>query len=698
MKKNVLLFLLSTVASLLAAQGFDEVVPCVTHLIPPAYSSGTSDGNIVQTIPDNTEKIIPVVFHIFHESGLENISRENVLLALERLNKDFDRNHENLPQTPEVFKNIAADVDVRFVLATKDPQGNCTDGINRYYTPLTSLVLGNSFALPEPLEPYQWDYKRYLNVFVSKSLTGYQGNDIYVVSLGYGTFPGSFVNLGMNAIFLSHETLLFSQNGISSGETISHEVGHWLDLRHIWGDTGPDVLSCSDSDGISDTPNQEGPSGKCFSNFPFVTCNNGPNGNIFCNFMDYGDKGCRTMFTNGQNTRMQNILNTRPDRKDLSTDANLEFTGVNQWNSNFSCPTIPNADFATDQAYFIYCKPNIEVKFQERCFNGSSDSLRWFFPGGTPSMANSPEVVVNYPDAGLYQVTLVASNEFGSDTITRSVKIQAIDGIPYVSGGNGEDFETANSIDDVGAVFQVTGGVNFKISNAAGFNSSKSLECKRGVGEYYRLRFITKKFEIGPQDSVFSFYLSHRGEEFPRNKGIRVVASYNCRDVNTEQSIGLLLGDEIETTTIGSSADVYIPNNPDQWKEINFIIPPQFRGRNDVQFQFNYTADQTNNLYIDNIRVKSSIMTLVSEPGNNFDWNIYPNPTNAEFIVEFYQHGSPAIFKVFDINGRLMHSQEINANKKQINVGSTLPPGFYVCQLVDSKGCQFGSTKKLIKY
>jgi len=697
MKKYILLLFFGATTTLLTAQHFDEVIPCGTHLIQPAHSSWVGNESLLRTTTSNTEKIIPVVFHIFHESGLENISRENVLLALERLNKDFDRNHENLPQTPEVFRNIAADVDVRFVLATKDPQGNCTDGINRYYTSLASLVIGRASALPEPLEPYQWDYKKYLNVFVSKRLIAYDGNS-YRALLGYGVLPGGILNFGLNAIFLSHETMLFSQQGISAGETISHEVGHWLDLRHIWGDAGSEVQNCFDSDGISDTPNQLGASNKCFQDFPFITCNNVPNGNMFCNFMDYGDKGCRTMFTNGQNTRIQNILNTHPDRKDLWTSSNLNFTGVNQWMPTFSCARAPEAGFATDQAHSIYCKPEIEVTFQERCSKGTVDSLRWFFLGGRPSTATSAEVAVNYPEAGQYYVKLIASNAFGSDTVTRTISIQAIDGIPYATGSSGEGFENANSIDDVGTVFQITGGVNFKISNVAGYNSTKSLECKWGITDYYQLRFITKKFEIGPQDSIFSFYLSHRGEEFPRNKGIRVVASYNCRDISTEQSIGLLLNDELETTTVGNPNANYVPTSPSQWKEINFVIPPQFRGRNDVQFQFNYTADQTNNLYIDNIRVKSNIMTSTSEPEKKFDWNIYPNPTDNELTIEFKQIGNPAVFNVYDINGRLLLTERISGSNQRINVGNLLPRGFYVCKLTNSKGFQIGETKKLIKY
>lgn len=691
MKQYILFLLFSATTTLLTAQHFDEVIPCGTHLIQPAHSSWEGNESLLRTTTSNTEKIIPVVFHIFHESGLENISRENVLLALERLNKDFDRNHENLPQTPEVFRNIAADIDVKFVLATKDPQGNCTDGINRYYnTSFTNLQFGSNINL----FAYDWDYKKYLNVFVHKSLVSQSAT-----FSGFAILPGPTL-YGTNAIFLSHESMLSFNQGISTNRTISHEVGHWLDLRHIWGDNNDDVTqNCADSDGISDTPNQLGPSNKCFQDFPFVTCINGPNGNMFCNFMDYGD--CRTMFTNGQNTRIQNILNTHPDRKDLWTFANLDFTGVNQWMPTFSCSSKPKADFATNQAYFIYCKPDVEVIFQERCFHGSSDSLQWFFPGGTPSNATSSEVSVNYPDAGLYQVILVASNEFGSDTITRSINIQAIDGTPYAIGSSGENFENAKSIDDVGAVFQITGGTNFKISNAAGYNSSRSLECVMGLDKYYRLRFVTKKFTIGPQDSIFSFYISHRGEEDvtkPRNKGIRVVASYNCRDISTEQSIGLLLNDELETTRVGNPNANYIPTSPNQWKEINFVIPPQFRGRNDVQFQFNYTADQTNNLYIDNIRVKSNIRTSTSEPENNFDWNIYPNPADNELTIEFKQLKNPSIFNVYDINGRLMLTERISGNNQRINVGNLLPRGFYVCNLADSKGFQIGETKKLVKY
>ncbi len=688
MKKNILTFVFSTMATLLAAQNFEDIAPCGVHLLQQINSSWESDENLVQSSFDNTEKVIPVVFHIFHESGFENVSRENILLALERLNKDFNKNHENLPQTPTVFSNIAADIEVQFVLATKDPQGNCTDGINRYFTNLTALQLQNSLNLSQ----FLWDDNRYLNVFVSRTLAS--GNTL---SLGYGVFPGFNPPYG-NAIFLSHEVMLFSEQGIYADESITHEVGHWLDLRHVWGDTGGNVHNCGDTDGITDTPNQLGPSRKCFQDFPFITCNNGPNGNMFCNFMDYGSKGCLTMFTNGQKNRMQTILNFTSDRKNLWTPVNLDSTGANAWTPAFSCPATPEADFALDKPYFIYCEPNIEVKFEERCFKGAVDTLQWLFPGGTPNTASSSEVSVSYPNEGQYSVTLIASNQFGSDTITRTITISAIDGTPYAVGSNGEDFENANTIEDVGAVFQILGGVNFKVSNAAGYNSNKSIECKQGFGEYFRLHFVTKKFAIGQQDSIFSFYLSHRGEEVIRDKYIQVIASYNCRDRSVEQYIGLLYGDETETTNIGSPFSVFIPNSPDQWEEINFVIPSQFRGRDDVQFQFNYFADRTNNLYIDNIRVKSNLTTALNEPEKKENWNIFPNPVDNELTVECNcSKSNQTILNIYDVSGRLVLSRSINKDTDRVQLSGMLPYGIYFCKLIDDQGLQIGDPKKLIK-
>jgi len=117
-----------------------------------------------------------------------------------------------------------------------------------------------------------------------------------------------------------------------------------------------------------------------------------------------------------------------------------------------------------------------------------------------------------------------------------------------------------------------------------------------------------------------------------------------------------------------------------------------------VQFQFNYTADQTNNLYIDNIRAKSSIMTPTAEPENSFDWNIFPNPTDNELTIEFKQIGNPMSFNVFDINGRLMFTEQVSGNNQRISVSNLLPAGFYTCKLVNDKGVPIGETKKLIKY
>jgi len=140
--------------------------------------------------------------------------------------------------------------------------------------------------------------------------------DISGGTLGYAQFPGG--SASTDGVVCDYQ--YFGTNGTATapfnkGRTATHEVGHWLNLRHIWGDDG---TGCTGSDQVTDTPNAAGPNYGCPA-FPTVTCSNGPNGDMFMNYMDYTDDACMFMFSSGQVSRMQALFATGGARASLLT-------------------------------------------------------------------------------------------------------------------------------------------------------------------------------------------------------------------------------------------------------------------------------------------------------------------------------------------------------------------------------------------
>lgn len=173
--------------------------------------------------------IIPVVFHIIHQGGPENISRAQVLQALQQLNNDFNRRNHDTLDIPPVFQQIRGTANIEFRLAKKDPNGHCTDGINRVFSPLTSQY--NNWLSYD--DGQIWDHTRYMNVFVAKDLLP---NDVGTANF---TLPGlanlqpvsGTGNPNHDFISMRYDVMGFSINGLpmaSHGHILTEEVGHSL--------------------------------------------------------------------------------------------------------------------------------------------------------------------------------------------------------------------------------------------------------------------------------------------------------------------------------------------------------------------------------------------------------------------------------------------------------------------------------------
>jgi hypothetical protein len=238
---------------------------------------------------------VPVVVHVLYNMSKEKISDKQIQSQIDVLNADFSAMNADGNLIPDVWKNLRMDAGIRFQLAKIDPKGKKTTGIVRRKT--TKKVFGSNDAMKfRSLGGADaWPSDTYLNIWVCTLGEGL---------LGYAQFPGGPPETDgvviLNAAFGTNGVV---QAPFNLGRTATHEVGHWLNLRHIWGDT----QDCSGSDFVSDTPTQQFPN-RDKPTFPKVSCGNGPNGDMFMNFMDYVDDAAMQMFTKGQVVRMHAAL------------------------------------------------------------------------------------------------------------------------------------------------------------------------------------------------------------------------------------------------------------------------------------------------------------------------------------------------------------------------------------------------------
>jgi Pregnancy-associated plasma protein-A len=238
---------------------------------------------------------VNVVVHVVYKRAAENISDAQVKSQIDVLNKDFRAKNADKSKVPSVWSSLIADSNIKFQLAKRDPRGRATKGITRTKTTRSAFPADNSVKTKAGGGIAPWPPNRYLNIWVCNLGDGL---------LGYAQFPGGPAKTdGVVILHRAFGTTGTAKAPFDKGRTATHEVGHWLDLRHIWADT----LGCGGSDFVADTPNQAGPN---FGSptFPKISCLNGPHGDMFMNYMDYVDDAAMVMFTTGQGARMNACL------------------------------------------------------------------------------------------------------------------------------------------------------------------------------------------------------------------------------------------------------------------------------------------------------------------------------------------------------------------------------------------------------
>ena len=248
----------------------------------------------IATHPTETRAVItiPVVFHVVYNTSAQNISDAQCQYQIDQLNQDFAHINTDAGNAPASFLALAANTNIQFCMAQRDPSGNATTGVERRNTTTTSFSTNDNIKHTSTGGMDAWSSSSYLNIWTGNLSGGV---------LGYAQFPGGAAATD-GVVFLYSSIGSIAHPGTAApynlGRTATHEVGHWLNLYHIWGDDG---TSCSGTDNVSDTPNQADENYGCPS-YPTPSCSN--TSDMYNNYMDYTDDPCMNMFTTGQAARI----------------------------------------------------------------------------------------------------------------------------------------------------------------------------------------------------------------------------------------------------------------------------------------------------------------------------------------------------------------------------------------------------------
>ena len=751
MKKRIFAFV---AGSLFAFSGFaQEVVPCGTdealeHLhqqFPQLKQEYVANQELlrnslqVETVVENgvakknATYVIPVVFHILHEYGSENIPDSRVYTIMEELNEDYNATNADLSQVIPMFDTVVGDAGIEFRLAAKDPFGNCTNGIEHIYTHETNF--GESVS-----KMNQWNRAHYMNVWVVHIPTS--GGDIQGTLLGYATFPA-----GTDGSGFWTDGIVCRDYTISSGDrTLSHEAGHYLGLAHPFNgvqDIG-NAAQCGD-DGVIDTPPTEGSFSTCNLNLPTCDTTNAylPLANVQ-NIMDYSS--CAVMFTRDQATITNNTLEgISGQRNVLWQDSILELTGVKDLlipqdpSDQLTVPLCaPVADFFTPDGV---CKTNgsavctktacvgTSIRFEDASWNAVIDSREWTFQDGSPATSTSANPIVSFTSPGWKQVTLTVTNAAGSDTRVEDRYIYispnwsdnqgpvTFDMEEEFAPGTGNYLFLTENVEENFGKFGIVDGVGYDGSQAwklqTYFDNSQADAFTDDWFYNFRLggsidRLITPSVELAYTSNVtvtFKYaYATNATVEADITEELKVYASRDCgeswapRVLSVDgQTVGSTIsGDDIVTAGYASNAD-FNPSSNLQWREGSFTYSPN-NSDSRTRFMFEFRAsDLASNLFIDNISVQG-VLNLQEAGLEGMDLQVFPNPTSGEPInVSYVALDTPTTFTLRDAQGKIIATQVINTTNGQVTSQlentANLPAALYFLEV--SSG-DHSTTRKVV--
>lgn len=606
---------------------------------------------------DDQVYIIPTVFHIVHQRGDENISNEQILDAMEVLNRDFRKLNADTINVHPSFADIVGDARIEFRLPTIDPLGNCTNGIDRVYSPQT--FLGESTSKPNP-----WPRDKYMNVWVTRT----------IVSGAAGYFTGA-PSISDGILILDGYVGRIGTGTENLSRALTHEVGHYFSLNHVWGSNngegnppaGHMQPDCGD-DGVEDTPITRG-----WNICPPVANRADCDPNIIENvenYMEYSYCPSAHMFTEGQVERMRFAAQSPSSQRDnLWTEQNLQVTGIAE---GYRMTCGPLADFYAVVGNSLTSPvvpftpttcTNTNVRFVDNSSRSFPTGWSWTFQDGNPATSTERNPTVQFTSPGWKTVTLTVSNDNGSSTKTDEYAVLIGGNDLTVQGSYQESFEGDAGIYPY---FEANYGVNhtyYRQYVGGGHTGSKCAWLNSG--DRFQLNFIdpTNAFDyddlISPnmdldamQSAQLSFWYSYSTTTTTLADATEKLEIYSSTDCGRTWQLRTTVNGEALITNGNMN------NGPGVWAQKTVTLPSSVLNNN-IRFRFRFISSEfSNDLFIDDINISGSVG--IEDMSADQLLNVFPNPSNDQFTIQaFGMDRFRTEMTITDMSGAIVYSNSI---------------------------------------
>ncbi|WNJ16648.1 PKD domain-containing protein [Pontibacter sp. G13] len=532
---------------------------------------------------------IPVVVHVIYSNYRENIPDEQVFSQIEVLNQDYRRKNPDQTNTPRQFRNVAADTKIEFCLASVDPNGNPTNGIHRVSMPGAPFTERNFQSRVQPNTI--WNPDQYMNIWVCNLADNVVGFAQFPASNrveGLAEFRKTRESDGVVIHYQAFGTVGAVQYPFNKGRTATHEVGHWLGLRHIWGDNG-----CLADDYCNDTPPTAEANYECGSLPTVCESFTAP---MIQNYMDYTPDQCMNLFTLEQKARMRMVLETSPRRQSLLRSGRCN-----------EAVLPPTPKFTADLT--SGCGP-LKVQFKDLS-EGSQLSYEWFFTGGKPERSTDRNPKVTFKRPGRYGVTLRVSNSAGTRTVSQEQYIRVLDGgrtLPFAMDAEEVDELEAKNIRVLNPDRDEAWALEERVSAYGNGLGSVAIPPARnyrpGSADWLILPMVDFSRDTRHQITFDWAYMSPSGVF---DDTLRVMVATGCS--HTFQAVWTKTGSEL-----GLKSQVQQSNGlptPDQWNQ-EVVDLSRFSGDPYVQIAIVRRSGTGNATFIDNFSVSSGVQVKPS--------------------------------------------------------------------------------------
>lgn len=633
----------------------------------------------VRSDDDTVVYHIPIVFHVLYDptnlSDNHNLSDQAVQDAVALLNRDYRKRNADTTEICCGFETIAADSRIQFDLATRDPFGNCTNGIDRVTTQRSTMA--GDFS-----KVSGWPRNHYVNIWVVNTIAS-------PGVAGYAYFPAdvqdSYGALRDGVVILSTSLVSFA---------LVHEIGHYLNLQHVWGSNNDAGAACGD-DGVEDTPETKGYNLTCPGPINNDICTPGVHEN-YQNYMDYSY--CSMMYTNGQRDRMRATLNnTVSSRSNLWKPENALYTGTH--GNEVSCAPVP--DFYTLNPFVC---PGVPVQFKANVKRATATSWNWTFAGGSPATSTEQNPTVSFTDPGPHDITLTVGNDHGENSITKSHVVTIGANYSEVNGLLNEPFNNPNALslwprvnyENNSTSWAWTGETGHNAPGCVKLNASSTYDQVQDI--FPENTFSDKDILLTPtmdlqyvssvQLSFWYAYKTRTSVAADITESLEISYSIDCgKSWLTKQT---LTGGALVTAGIGNAG--YLPE-PGDWRQVNLNMGSVIQ-RDHVRIKFRYASGLfSNDLFIDDVNISGTV-GISEYPSGTL--TLFPNPAADHVVVGVDLPTTAGTLSLLDISGRTVHTIPVEAGNHKVDLDLAalrIGAGVYLVRLANELGQR---TEKLV--